>query len=537
MATLVKGTIITMDDAMPEAKYMLVEDGKISKVSQEAIDAPDAELIETTGYVFPGLIEPHGHPMDCAVELSKDVVDIRPVIIDNAKGVIKAIEDRLATLKAGQPLFINGWDPLVQKGLPVPHIDYLDKLAPNNPITILHNSGHAVYFNTAMAKLAGVSDDTPDPVGGQWIKENGKLTGEGHEGACAMIILKPILDGLQANSVEYMETYCKEMNALGITTCANLTAGQMSDGVYMAALKAGVMSLRIRAYQMTTEADTTSKVPEDKNGMYKQLGVKIWSDGSPWVGNIYTSFPYLTNDATKSIGLEPGHKGKPNYTAAQLLKICDPLAKEGMQFACHSHGDLAIDETLDVYETLIKKYNIKDARFRVEHCGAMTPEQFERAAKLGCTIGLFVDHIYYWGDIMVNELFGEERGGAWANAGAAEEAGCSVTYHNDGAVTPTEPFRNMQVAQDRTSKYGLVLKAGKPASREQALKAHTSEAAYQLKAENDLGSLSEGKYADFIVLDQDPRTIKVADFTKLKVKETYLAGEKVFEATKSKKSI
>jgi predicted amidohydrolase YtcJ len=261
--------------------------------------------------------------------------------------------------------------------------------------------------------------------------------------------------------------------------------------------------------------------------MFRQTGVKTWSDGSPWIGNIATSFPYLDTRATRDLGLEPHHIGQANYTADQLLDIAEPYAAGGWQLACHAHGDLAVESTLDVYEEIIGRHSLTDHRFRLEHCGAMTPGQFERAASLGVTVSLFVDHITYWGEVLVDDLFGAEHGGAWTDAGAAFAAGHRATFHNDGWVTPIEPFRNMAVAETRTTRKGYRMPHGTVVTREQALLAHTGNAAWQLFSEHEVGALSPGLFADFIVVDRDPLTVTPAKLAETTVIATYVAGARV----------
>jgi hypothetical protein len=261
--------------------------------------------------------------------------------------------------------------------------------------------------------------------------------------------------------------------------------------------------------------------------MLKQIGIKIWADGSPWVGSIAASFPYLDTKATRELGLEPHHVGAANYTESELFDIALPYAREGWQMACHAHGDLAIDMVLNVYERLITDLDLVDCRFRLEHVGAMTRAQFERARHLGVTVSVFVDHVYYWGDVLIDDLFGPEHGSRWADAGSAFHAGHRATFHNDGSVTPAEPFRNMQTAITRRARSGRILATEFEVSRLDALRAHTTNAAWQLREEGRLGVLAPGAHADFIVVDGDPLTIPVEELAALRVRETWVGGTRV----------
>jgi len=144
------------------------------------------------------------------------------------------------------------------------------------------------------------------------------------------------------------------------------------------------------------------------------------------------------------------------------------------------------------------------------------------------TCSLFVDQIHYWGDVIVDGLFGPERGNRWMPCGSALATGMRISLHNDPPVTPEEPLRNISVAATRTAPSGRVLGPEQRISVQQAIRAQTLDAAYQLFSDDVIGSLEVGKYADMVVLSADPRTVPPADIADLEVCETYLAGQRVY---------
>lgn len=512
-----------------EVEAIAVDDATIVAVgSAEEIRRtyPDAEMVALDGWVMPGLIEPHGHPGFAAILLSDLVVDLRPVVVPRAEDVLAALRTAVAEAD-GEPVFANGWDSLLQRGLPDPDIRFLDELAGRVPLVVIHNSGHSVYFNTAAALAAGIDRTTPDPVGASFGRDaEGELTGVALEAAAVEMVVAPMLATAQEHLPRILPAHLRDLAARGITTVSDLSWNRGLDPLIDALRAKGAMPVRLRWYEMSRPGG----MPSSRGGgdaFFRQTGVKTWSDGSPWVGNIATSFPYLDTPATRALGLEPHHIGRANYTSDELSAIAEPYAAAGWQLACHAHGDRAIDATLDVYAQIIARHGLTDHRFRLEHCGAMTPAQFERAASLGVTVSLFVDHITYWGEVLVDDLFGPEHGGAWADAGAAFAAGHRVTFHNDGWVTPDEPFRNMAVAETRTTRNGYRMPGGSPVTRDQALLAHTVNAAWQLFSEHEVGALAPGLFADFIVVDRDPVTVSSEDLAATQVKSTYVAGVRV----------
>lgn len=421
-----------------EVEAMAVDDATIVAVgSAEEIRRtyPDAKMVALDGWVMPGLIEPHGHPGFAAILLSDLVVDLRPVVVPRAEDVVAALRTAVAEAD-GEPVFANGWDSLLQRGLPDPDIRFLDDLAGRVPLVVIHNSGHSVYFNTAAALAAGIDRTTPDPVGASFGRDaEGELTGVALEAAAVEMVVAPMLATAQEHLPRILPAHLRDLAARGITTVSDLSWNRGLDPLIDALRAKGAMPVRLRWYEMSRPGG----MPSARGGgdaFFRQTGVKTWSDGSPWVGNIATSFPYLDTPATRALGLEPHHIGRANYTSDELSAIAESYAAAGWQLACHAHGDRAIDATLDVYAQIIARHGLTDHRFRLEHCGAMTPAQFERAASLGFTVSLFVDHITYWGEVLVDDLFGPEHGGAWADAGAAFAAGHRVTFHNDGVGHP-----------------------------------------------------------------------------------------------------
>jgi len=288
------------------------------------------------------------------------------------------------------------------------------------------------------------------------------------------------------------------------------------------------LTVRLRVYEMSTAEMTTDAVPVNGDDLVRQVGIKIWVDGSPWIGNIDLSFPYLDTDAVRAIGVTPGSCGHANYTPEQLREIVHAYFPKGWPMACHVQGDAGVDTILDVYQEALQRWPREDHRLRLEHVGAITDEQLQRAHDLGVTCSIFVDQIHYWGDVIVDGLFGPDHGNRWMPCGSAVKTGMRISLHNDPPVTPEEPLRNISVAATRTAPSGRVLGPDQLLTVEQAIRAQTIDAAYQLFADDVIGSLEVGKYADLVVLAADPRAIPPEDIADLEVRATYLAGRQVY---------
>ncbi len=526
---VIHGTVLTVDESQPTAEALAVAGGRIVAVGTrsdvEPIIGPDTEVIDIgDGCVMPGLIEAHGHPLMEAIVLSERMVDIRPVTITDPDGVVAAIKAEVAK-RGADGAYLNGWDPLLQSGLPEPTLDWLNGIAPDGPLVIVHNSGHKAYFNSAAAAKVGLNRDSPDPKGAKYGHDAaGELDGTAEETGAVFPLIAGAIQPTDYPAMLLAE--CARLNRAGLTMCSEMAF----DPIFRPVLDQlhDQLTVRLRTYEMSTAQMSTDMTPENGDDMLRQAGIKIWVDGSPWIGNIDLSFPYLDTDATRTIGVTPGSCGCANYTREQLTEIVEAYFPLGWQMACHVQGDAGVDTILDVYEEALNKHPRTDHRLRLEHVGAITDEQLARAADLGVTCSIFVDQIHYWGDIIVDGLFGPEHGSRWMPCGSAVATGMRISLHNDPPVTPEEPLRNISVAATRISPSGRVLGPEERLTVDQAIRAQTIDAAWQLFADDVVGSLEVGKYADLVVLSADPRSVPAEEIADLEVRATYLAGCQVY---------
>jgi predicted amidohydrolase YtcJ len=526
------GTVLTVDDSQPTAEALAVADGRIVAVGErsdvESWIGPNTQVHELgDACVMPGLIEAHGHPLMEAIVLSDSMADIRPVTMRSPDDVVAAVRNEVAK-RGASGAYLQGWDPLLQVGLPEVTLAWLDSMAPETPLVILHNSGHLAYFNSASAQGAGVTRDTVDPKGALYGRDaNGELNGKAEESGAIFPLLAPVLgDGKEYPAMFLAE--CARLNKAGLTTCSEMAFTPTFNPVLNGLNDAGLLTVRFRTYEICNDEMKTDMAPVNGDDMLAQVGIKIWFDGSPWIGNIDLSFPYLDTPEVRSMGITPGSCGHANYTAEQLREIVFAYFPLGWPMACHVMGDAGVDTVLDIYEEVLASHPRDDHRLRLEHCSTMRPDQLERAVKLGVTCSFFVDQIHYWGDVLVDGLFGEERGSQWMATGSAVAAGMKISLHNDPPVTPEEPLRNISVATTRTAPSGRVLAPEQRLTVDQAIRAQTIDAAWQLFADDIIGSIEVGKYADLVVLATDPRTIPPEDIQNLEVRATFLAGQQVY---------
>jgi predicted amidohydrolase YtcJ len=232
--------------------------------------------------------------------------------------------------------------------------------------------------------------------------------------------------------------------------------------------------------------------------------------------------PYLNSD---SRGLA--------YTARQeLIDLAMDRATRGWHLAIHGNGDAAIDNVLDACEAVRDAgVDMSRVRARIEHCSILHDDQIARMKDLGVSASFLIGHVHYWGVAMRDEVFGEEKAQLLDRCKSAEVAGVGFSLHSDFMVTDPVPLHMIEMAVTRKTwkEPDYVLAPQERISVESAIRAVTSEAAWQLFSDHEIGSLEPGKFADLVILDQDPRAVDSDSLKNIKVVETWMDGRQVYK--------
>ena len=533
--------IITMDVDAPRAEAIAIDTaaGTIAAVGTLAdcqAAAPGVDVTDLGATVLmPGFIDPHSHPMLGGIVTQEPAYWIAPYMGYATFAEVEALWHKLdKELPAGQALMFNGLDRLTQ-GAPELTNTQLDTYFPTRPVAVLDNSGHEVYVNSATIALNGWADGKPpaDPVGARFGRnDDGTSNGRAYETAALLAAAGSVMKAAVPHPLLSGARWYALMGRNGVTSTTEHTYETSLEQGYIALASSKDCPLRLALYHMSIDPTCGDKVttPIPETRLWKQ-GVKLWADGSPWVGTIAASFPYLDNATTEGahIPLGPGGEGMMNYTRAELDVTLGKHAPEGWQMAFHVNGDVGLDVVLDAYEHALATSGRlgTDHRWRVEHCGACRGEQFARAAGLGVSVSLLPAQFIYWGDLLDGVMFEPEIGGQWVRGGDAVRSGALVTFHNDGCVSPPIPLLNVQAMVTRETASGTIHGANQAMTLDDALKAHTVNAAHQI-GRDDLGALTVGRLADLVELSADPYAVdphKITD--EVKVQGTWVGGRRV----------
>ena len=487
--------------------------------------------------LMPGMIDAHSHPVAGAVLNSW--LDVSGFSYPKSEQVYAALKRKIAETPKGEVIQAFGLDTILTPDLVLPTRQLLDELAPDNPVFILSQIMHTAWFNSAALEASGYDDSVQDPPGGYFERsEDGRLNGVVHEEAMRMLLVDPSsgLLGKAKQLINIRRSFINEYNEYakaGLTTITALGAAPMFDG-YMAFLEhiATRSNSPVRTFlaPMVYELHKTEYTPNYENGLFRLAGVKFHLDGSPWTGGMATAEPYLENDFTlNTIKMSLNNRGILKYESEDFKAKWAQYHDAGWQITVHAHGERAHGLVLDAIEQAQLANPRPDARHRMEHLGLFTQSDIKRASKLGVNPSFFINHIYYFGPTIRDVLLGEERAERFMPLRWATENFEQVTLHLDAPAMPIDPWRMLKTATTRIPRFSdQPFNTSQLMSVQHALEAVTIDAAYQLKAEDDIGSIEVGKFADFTLLNKNPLKTEPEKWDSIRSTGTWLAGKLVW---------
>jgi len=514
------GDIITVNDQQPDAEAIAIKNGKIVLVGDKkaAFDwkGERTKLIDLQGKtLMPGFINPHTHIiLDALIAASIDVSPFKYKTIAEVTDVLKKASKKGSVLAFG-------YDPSLMSDPGQLNLETLDAISTAVPIVVVNKSGHIVYSNHKAFELAKITDATPKPIGGSYQRDKeGHLTGVGYEvpavGRLVATVNKIAPDQYPKMTRDALKVFADA----GYTTVTDLALGlplpTPEDHIKLLrdASNAPDAIVRIQGFVMTNLLDEIPELQKQNNDMFRVLGLKIWADGSI---QGYTA-------AMKQNYKNSNIKGTLNFSQDQLTELVMNGRRQGIQVAVHANGDQAIEDTLVAFEKAQETYPSNDPRFRIEHASIVDPAQWKRVAKVKATPSFTEHHVYYWGDAFQDRILGNPRA-EWLDAAkTAKDLGIKFSF-NDDTLAPAKPLLFIQVAATRKTSDGRVLNTQQKISVDDAIKGVTLYPAWQSFREKELGSIEPGKFADFVVLDQNPKKIDVNKIKDIKVVGRWLNGK------------
>ena len=526
------GIILTVDTNFNEVEAIAIDGNKIIatgklKDVQKKI-GKNYKSIDLKGKVLlPGFIDPHFHIVGGGVvDLTMDYVGMERFKTTNE--VLTHIAEQVKEATPGQWIGLRGWDPALQEGPSALTFKELDSISTDNPIFVLNASGHLAYANSKAFELASITNDIENPEGAEYMRDkNGRLTGAMENLIAFMPVWITNPEAQNAHISKAIAHSTEVFSKRGFTTLSELALGSFLgntseiDTLFKAA-ESGKLKTRIRAYPayvIEKSMDSSTYKPNFGNDLVKLSGFKLVADGSN------QGFTGLQRDAYHCC--VAGH-GRAYTNQKELNRLVEKYGKQGWQLAIHGNGDQGIDNILNALETASNK-GIKLIRPRIEHSSILHDEQIQRMKELGVSASFLIGHVHYWGTFMRDNVFGPEKVLLLDRAASVNKAGIGFTLHSDFPVTNPNPMHMIEMAVTRKTwkEPDYVLVPDERVSVELAIRAITSEAAWQLMSDKEIGSLEVGKLADLVILDNDPRKVNPDSIKNIEVLETWMNGVKM----------
>jgi predicted amidohydrolase YtcJ len=538
------GRIVTVDSTLPEAQALAVVGERIAAVGPDSLIAgwigPNTKVIDLQGRLaVPGFNESHGHFMGLGASLME--LDLRKA--HSWADIVAMVRDAVKTAKPGEWIVGRGWHQEKWDHPPQPNVDglpyntSLSAASPDNPVLLTHASGHGAYGNAKAFELAGIGPDTPNPPGGEIVRDaNGVAIGMLRDRAARLLgraMARSQADRtpeqVEARRRKQAELAAQDAIRKGLTSFQD--QGESFQTIAMLRQMAADGDMPIRLYAMVGAAPPESLevyLPKirvvgfaDHHFTVRALG-EITSDGALGTHSAWFLKPYDDVPTTTGLNVTP---------MAQIKAMAEVALKDDFQVAVHAIGDRANHETLDLYDSIFQAHpGATDLRWRIEHAQHLEPSDIPRFGRMHVIASMQGIHACSDGPYVVKRL-GEQR----AREGAYVwhsllSTGAVIANGTDVPVEDEDPIPNFACSVSRILKDGSAFFPDQVMTRMQALRSYTLDAAYTEFMENEKGSLTPGKLADIVVLSKDIMTVPVDEITQARLLYTIIGGKVAYQA-------
>jgi predicted amidohydrolase YtcJ len=506
--------------------FLISPDGHVLQVFHKGEKRPKKVDYQVDGkgrVVMPGLIDAHGHVM--ATGFAKMTLDL------SAARTLDEALSRVAAWAAAHPdapwILGSGWNQ-AQWGLDrMPTAAELNEVTGGKPAWLTRVDGHAGWANSAALSAAGITAATADPTGGEILRMGGSKAPAGVFVDAATKLVEAKLPRVRP---EDRDTALGEAQlaflASGVTTVADMGSTIEDWQTFRRAADTGALRVRIVSYAAGIDAMSLIGGPGPSPWLYddrlKMNGVKLYLDGALGSRGAWLKAPYAD---------DPKAKGLPQMNQTQLGNLMSRAAMDNFQVAVHAIGDEANATVLDSIEELSATYK-GDRRWRIEHAQIVDPADIPRFGRNGVIASMQPQHEASDRTMAEARLGPQRLAGAYAWKSIAA-TGATLAFGSDTPVEPAHPFEGLAVAVTRQGADGQPAGGWQPQealTREAALAAYTTGAAYSLFAENRLGRIAKGYRADFLFVDNDPMTATPEQLRTTRVLETWIGGKLAWSA-------
>ncbi|MCU4379354.1 amidohydrolase [Acinetobacter haemolyticus] len=541
------GPILTMEGMTPEyVEALLVKDGKIifagPKKQAESLMEARAQYIDLNNRtLLPSFIDAHSHVN--MVGFHQMVANLYPAP-DGQVSDIDSLVQVLTQWKKQNPKVIetmggwilgNGYDDAQLSEQRHPTATDLDRVSKDQPVMVLHQSGHLASVNHKALALLKIDQNTTNPAGGVIRREaNSNVPNGVLEESALFTAIDSIFKDVPAEVMfeiarKGLDAYVKN----GFTTVQEGRADQGTTEMWQALAKQNQLPIDVVSYpDITTSQDYMLK--QGSSRQYDQHfrigGVKISLDGSPQGKTAWLTQAYVIPPE----GKDQNYKGYPAIKDDQQVNQYINLAfEQGWQVLAHANGDAAIDQFIGAVKDATAKQGKADRRSVLIHSQTIRDDQLDQLKALDIIPSFFSLHTYYWGDWHRQQTLGETRAAHISPTATALKKNLIFTEHHDAPVVPPHSMMMIDATVNRVTRTNYVLGKNERVSPYFALKSITDWAAYQYFEEQTKGTLTKGKLADLVILEHNPLTVPNRNIKDIQILATYKEGQLIYTNSKN----
>ena len=535
------GKVYTMDDSGSRHSALAIEGDQIVYVGNsagvQAFIGGDTQVIELAGRtVLPGFIDTHIHTMDTLPLVNGAMLSPS----QNADEVVAALKAHVAQNPEQNPVLGSGF--LARAfGIDGPTAATLDEIVGDRPALIIDEGGHTGWANSAALAAAGIDAETPDPVPGAHFyqrDDDGNPTGWLVEGAA----IDPVVRALGIVSMpalrEAAPEFFSEMSAVGITAAFDagmIDTGELGRALALEMAERGEMPVRLVASLYVNRPDALSNAIDELEALntryqHEFLNVstlKLSLDGTVEAKTAVTLDPYL---------MPEGHRATPLLPEFAVIATVVEASGKDIDLHLHAIGDGAVRTALDAVEAARIAHPDTESRFAICHIQVVDADDAPRFAALNVVAQTTPTWFEY--DNVSLDYLGRERFERLYPLASIRRHGARVTLGSDYPVTwigkdALNPMFNIEMSVTRQAagdpEYPVQSLVSERLSVDQAIRAHTVDAAWQIGLEEQIGTLETGKLADVVILEADPYFVDAYELHRIKVDATWSDGRLVYE--------
>lgn len=539
----INGRIETLDDGFAPATALAIGHGTILAVGSDAavsnLSGPGTVLHDLNGrFVMPGLVESHSHALWGAC---RDLFDVFVGYRAGFEQLLAAVGERTAIQPPGTFIIGGPWRLDMRKNMGPRPRDILDAVAPDHPVALQDVTQHSLWCNSCALELAGLNADSAEPAGGVIERDQagGAPSGILAEAACRPV--RKLMVRTQPQLEKASRHFCRYFNSMGITAFKEPMAFEADLAAYKAADERGDLTLHMAAHLTRSSPLAADDISYDDLEEWRHCYA---------TQNLRTGFAKLFLD-----GVAPSHTASflqpyletSGYDAAthdpdatlligrnELMDTVSELDRRGFVTKMHAVGDNAVRVGLDAIAAARGRNGNSGLRHEIAHCPFVHAEDFPRFAELGA-VAEMSPKLWFPNPVTAAQarVLGRDRVEACHSVRSLLEAGAELTYASDwpAAAPDANPWTGlagMISRSDPTGAYEGTVGADQAISLRQALPLFTTNGARSLRMESETGTLSVGKWADFIVLERPLDTMTPAEIGAVEPIETWWKGRRVF---------